>query len=150
MRSDFGRLARSYNKEKALKDQTELFQPILDSVSPLLESGWIELVLDYYVDEEQSDLAGSYLIRTATGLEEVVIVAPPVLDGLLRKLRAGLPGRSQGPFSHCKLRVYRGDGSFKADYTYDAVDWNKLLTASSWNFPEAPTKRVSRADVLVT
>jgi len=133
-----------------LKDSTELFQPILDSVSPLLEPGWIELVLDYYVDEGQSDLAGSYLIRTASGLEEVAIVAPPALDGPLRELWAGLPCRSQRPFSHCKFRVSRGDGSFKADYAYDAVDRNELFTASSWNFPEAPTKRVSQASVGAT
>lgn len=130
-----------------MKDPNELFQAILDRVSPLLEPGWIELVLDYHVDEGQSDLAGSYLCRTASGLEEVAIVSPPALDGLFRELRASLPGGSQRPFSHCTLRVSRGDGSFKADYTYDFVDWTELLTSSNWNFTEAPTKRVSQTGV---
>ncbi|HWT20888.1 MAG TPA: hypothetical protein VN280_18455 [Variovorax sp.] len=130
-----------------MKDPNELFQSILDSVSPLLEPEWIELVFDYHVDEGQSDLAGSYLTRSASGLEEVAIVSPPALDGLFRELRASLPGGSQRPFSHCKFRVSRGSGSFKADYSYDSVDWTELLTSSNWNFTEAPTKRVLQVGV---
>ena len=128
-----------------MRDPTELFQGVFDSLSPLLEPGWIELALDYHVDDAQSDLAGSYLIRKGSGLEEVAILAPHAVDSLLRELRASAPGHLGQPFSRCKLRVSQGDGAFKVDYAYDAIDWTKLLTASNWNFTEAPTKRGSEA-----
>jgi hypothetical protein len=123
-----------------MKNPTHLPQAVFDSVSHLLEPDWMALVIDYHVDETQSSLLGSYVTRSPEGLEEVGIVLPNDLDGLLRELRESLPDGDVRVFSRCKFRLSR-DGAFEAQYSYEEVDWDALLVPD-WNFPDVVKKRV--------
>ncbi|MET3384239.1 hypothetical protein [Variovorax paradoxus] len=123
-----------------MNDPARLLQAIFDAVSPLLKPEWGELIVDYSVDETQSDMAASYSVQKDGHLEEVAILLPQVVDGLFRDLRDSLPDRATQAFSTCRFRVTRS-GSFEAEYSYDKADWDGLLVRSGWNFPDIATKR---------
>ena len=123
-----------------MNDPARIPQVIFDAVSPLLEPEWVELIVDYSVDETQSDMAASYSLQRDGRLEEVAILLPHVVDGLFRALRDSLSDRATQAFSACRYRVTRS-GSFEASYSYDKVDWDDLLARSGWNFPDIATKR---------
>ena len=123
-----------------MNDPARLPQAIFDAVSPLLGPEWVELIVDYSVDETQSDMAASYSVQKDGHLEEVAILLPQVVDGLFRDLRDSLPDQATRAFSTCRFRVTRS-GSFETEYSYDKVDWDGLLARSGWNFPDIATKR---------
>ncbi|MDN6887859.1 hypothetical protein QMO14_30230 [Variovorax sp. CAN2819] len=123
-----------------MNDPARIPQAIFDAVSPLLEPEWVELIVDYSVDETQSEIAASYSLQRDGRLEEVAILLPHVVDGLFRALRDSLPDRATQAFSACRYRVTRS-GSFEASYSYEKVDWDDQLARSGWNFPDIATKR---------
>ncbi|WGT61994.1 hypothetical protein [Variovorax paradoxus] len=123
-----------------MNDPARIPQAIFDAVLPLLEPEWIELIVDYSVDETQSDMAASYSVQKDGHLEEVAILLPQVVDGLFRALRDSLPDRATQAFSTCRYRVTRS-GAFETEYSYSKVDWDGLLARSGWNFPDITTKR---------
>ena len=131
---------RSHDYRFFMNDPARIPQAIFDAVSPLLRPEWVELIVDYTVDETQSDMAASYSVEKDGHLEEVAILLPQVVDELFRVLRDSLPDRATRAFSTCRYRVTRS-GSFEAEYFYDKVDWGSLLTRSGWHFPDIATKR---------
>ncbi|WP_199100408.1 immunity protein YezG family protein [Dyella sp. ASV21] len=114
-------------------DQFQIIQEIASRAISGTETGWTELMILYYVEEDHSMFSNSYLVAHDGVIRERSARVSNDLDGWLRKLRAELAQGGKQPFTSCKLHL-RADGKFDASYGYDPVDWDGLITAG-WNFP---------------
>jgi hypothetical protein len=115
-------------------DQVQIIQEIISRAIYTAQPGWSELIINYHVDDGQSEFANSYLITVNGEIHEKSLPVPNDLDVWMRRLRAVLTRAGAVPFTSCKLDV-QTDGKFDASYGYDPVDWDELVTAG-WNFPE--------------
>jgi len=113
-------------------DQFQITQHIVDRVLSVIEVGWSELIINYHVEDDQSNFGNSYLISQGGVVRERPLPVANDLDEWLRKLRTHLSQGGKTPFSSCKLHLCV-DGRFEATYGYDPVDWNGLIL-SGWNF----------------
>lgn len=122
-----------------MREPTELFQPIVDSLLSAISADWEELVVVYHVDEEQSQIVASYVTSKSdgSGREEVVLSTRSDLDYHFRLLRTDLLDKAK--FSRCRLHLKR-NGYFNADYAYDKPDWDALVL-QGWNFADVVNKR---------
>lgn len=120
-------------------DQSQIIQEILLCAIAQAEDGWTEMIIDYHVDDSQSDFGNSYLIVENGEPKEKSLPCPHNLDGLMRKLRNHLAQAGRPPFTSCKMHVHSG-GKFEATYGYDEVDWDSLVLMD-WHFlPKRPRK----------
>lgn len=113
-------------------DQIGIIQEIVNRAVQATEPGWTELLINYHVDEEQSEFRNSYLVSRDGVLREKSLRVANDLDSWLRRVELALAGRP--PFTSCKLHV-GVDGKFEASYGYEAIDWDALLHDNGWNFP---------------
>ena len=114
-------------------DQIQIIQEIVSRAIPVDDPDWTEFIIDYHVDEEQSEFANTYLTTRDGETREKPLQVANDLDAWLRKLRAELAQAGRPPFSSCKLHVF-ADGRFESSYGYDPIDWDELMTRG-WNFP---------------
>jgi len=114
-------------------DQFQIIQEIANRAISAAAPGWHELMINYYVDSDQSEFGNSYLITQDGVTREKSLPVAPDMDVWMRRLRTELAKGGQQPFTKCKLHLH-ADGKFDASYGYDPVDWDGLLTAG-WNFP---------------
>lgn len=115
-------------------DQLQIIQEIINRAISTAQFGWSEIVINYHVEDGQSEFASSYLITLNGAIHEKSLPVPNDLDAWMRRLRNELTRAGAAPFTSCKLDVH-ADGKFEALYGYDPVDWDELVTAG-WNFPE--------------
>lgn len=111
--------------------QFDIIQGITKHALGCIESGWVELVISYAVDDCQSDLMSSYLVDVnGKKVERTLATHPEILDKSFRDLRRHLADSSGQPFSTCRLHVW-ADGRFDSSYGYDEVDWSALVRVNS-------------------
>ncbi|WP_426340087.1 immunity protein YezG family protein [Pseudoduganella sp. S-14] len=115
-------------------DQIQIIQEIVNRVISVADPHWSELMITYYVDEEQSQFANSYLVNVEGSVREKPLRTVNDLDKWLRRLRTELARGGEKPFSSCKLHLL-SDGKFSASYGYDELDWEALVKMG-WNFPD--------------
>ena len=115
-------------------DQLQSIQEIVSRAISEAQPGLSELMINYHVEDGQSEFANSYLITTSSAIHEKSLPVPNDLNAWMRQLRNELTRAGEAPFTSCKLHVH-ADGKFEAKYGYDPVDWDALVTAG-WNFPE--------------
>lgn len=121
-----------------MEDQTQfaLIQEIVRRAASLAESGWLEIVLDYKVDEIQSESGNTFLVRVNGIPTEKSLPYWDSLDQSMRALRAHLAQGNRAPFTTCKIHVLQS-GKYDAIYGYEPVDWSPN-ESPDWNFPSAP------------
>ena len=113
-------------------DQFQIIQEILGRATALAPRGWREMIIDFYVDPEQSATLKSYLIEKNGAVVEESLGYISDLDDLMRMLQKHLAQAGRPPFTRCKLHV-KANGKYEATYGYDKVDWKALLNPD-WNF----------------
>lgn len=115
-------------------DQLRIIQEIVSRAISKAQPGWSEIIIDYHVEDGQSEFANSYLITVNNAIYEKPLPVHKDLDAWMRRLRTELTRAGELPFTSCKLHVH-ADGKLEASYGYDPIDWVALVTAG-WNFPE--------------
>ena len=113
-----------------MTDQKQIFQEIIDLVLAVVEDGWLELILSYRVEGDQSEFTNTYLIDEGGIIKEKSLPSVANLDLVFRKLQSHLSEGSKEPFTKCKLWL-SADGEFNADYSYEKIDWDDF---PGWNF----------------
>ena len=119
------------------RDQFQIIQEILRRAIAVADSGWLEMIIDYYVDDSQSVTLKSFLIEERGAIVERPLETVPDMDFWLRELRAHLSQSGKPRFTRCKLHVVSSTGKYEATYGYEDLDWDALLDPD-WNF--FPTK----------
>ncbi len=113
--------------------QKEIFQEITDSVIGSLPNEWLEFIVKYQVEGNQSQFLNSYLVLENEKLTEKSIPSITNLDVLLRRLQDEVAIGNKERFTECIIHV-KASGEFDANYSYEPIDWDKLDLG--WNFRE--------------
>lgn len=116
-------------------DETQIIQMIATESVSVVHGSWSEIMIKYYVDDDQSDFGSSYLISENGMIKEKPLPFVDSYDRLFRQLREVQKIKSGQKFTSCVLRLWN-DGRFDAAYGYGDVDWDDLIN-QSWNFPDA-------------
>jgi len=111
-------------------DQFGIIQEIGQRVLAAAPPGWWELAIDYAVDDSQSDVSISCLVKEKAEVVERSLPFVTEIDALLRRLRAHLPGSRPEPFSTCRIHFF-SDGRYDARYGYDPINWDRAISSQS-------------------
>ena len=111
-------------------NQKEILQSIVSEVVEVLPEGWLEVILSYQVEGDQSQFANSFTLVENGKLIEKSVPAINGLDLIFRQLRDHLARDKREPFSKCNLH-YKSSGEFESKYGYEPIDWEEL---PGWNF----------------
>lgn len=106
--------------------QHDILMEALGPAMDIAPEGWIEMVIDFYVDGSQSCLLSSYAIERAEVIQEESLGSVEGLDYWLRQLRQHLAHADQHLFARCKIHVTAA-GQYNATYEYGEIDWDALL-----------------------
>lgn len=105
-----------------MKTQNEIYQEVFDRALSVISGKWSEIYLMVRIDEESSELIKYYLVtESGTTKEQSLPYIPNYLD-LFLELRDHLSVGGKQKFTHCVVKFTLA-GEFKADYSYDSVDW---------------------------
>jgi hypothetical protein len=113
-------------------DQFQIFQEMLRRSMAVAPPGWRELIVDFYVEEDQSATLKSYLIERNGAVVEESLGYVADLPFWMRKLQGHLAQAGRPPFTRCKIHL-KSSGQYESTYGYDKVDWDALLNPD-WNF----------------
>lgn len=111
-------------------NQFELVEAIVRYAISVVDPGWIEIVMNYSVDETQSDFLNSYLAGEGGRVVEKALAYSDGLEGLFTRLREHLAQLGGDLFSTCWIQV-SNDGRYQTKYGYEPVDWDALTEVSS-------------------
>ena len=120
-----------------MNDPARIPRAIFEDVLPLLETEWIELIVDYSVDETQSDMAASYSVQKDGHLEGCNLASAGCR--LIISSPEGQSSRS-GDASILDLPLPRYAKRRLRNRVF-LQHWDGLLARSGWNFPDITTKR---------
>lgn len=106
--------------------QHDLLNEALSLLMHIAPAGWIEMVVDFYVDGGQSCLLKSYTIEREGVVKEESLGSVQHLDYWLRQLQQHLAQADRRPFTRCRIHV-TADGQYTVSYEYGEIDWAALL-----------------------
>jgi hypothetical protein len=115
-------------------DHIQIIQEVVKIAISKAMPGWREAIINYHVEDGQSQFTNSYLISLNNAIHEKPLPVLNDLDVWMRRLRAAVTRAGEAPFTSCKLHVH-ADGRFEASYGYDPIDWAALAIVG-WNFSE--------------
>ena len=113
-------------------DQFQIIGEILRGSMAVAPPGWRELIIDYYVEGDDSCAVQSYLIEKNGAVVEESLDKIPQLNFWMEDLQKHLAQGGRPPFTRCKLHL-RSTGQYESTYGYDKLDWDALLSPD-WNF----------------
>jgi hypothetical protein len=113
-------------------DQFEIINSILQTVFDVVPEEWLELMINYHIEETHSSMVNTVLVNKDGRVVEESLPFQYELDGLLIELQKHLAQAGKPEFTNCKIHV-KSDGHYETTYGYDKVDWDALLLPS-WNF----------------
>ena len=105
-----------------MKTENQIFQQILDKVLDVINEKWGEISVRVRVDDESDELIVNYFINENGVSKKKPLGYISNLFDLLEELREYFAQGGKLKFTHCVIK-YSSTGEFKADYSYDPVDW---------------------------